>query len=324
MGSRSSWTGSFLSDQVTRNYTASSIMGSSWGGSATADAAASYASGAFGSTGFSATSDITDYSKYYSAEGAEALKSIGLDSSDYFQDFGGFSPLGGGGADAGWTFITAPGEISWSSGSQVERQTIFGSNTPPVIVGSRGMRDLTLSNALVEGFSRLKTVENDIIDLENLQNFSLNGAAGFVNVPVYQVWANSKKYGFADGADGGYFVIGSVSVKETMRDLDGNATRAYVDINFVQVPAYQVDSGRDQASSSQAGARSGLIEVSEAANQNVGTTSKSASGSKAPSTSGAGSTKSNTKKSGDGGSKIDIKPRDPRIDERILPPPVTT
>jgi hypothetical protein len=44
-----------------------------------------------------------------------------------------------------------------------------------------------------------------------------------------------------------------------MRDLKGNATRAYVDISLMQVPAYQVNSGRDQASAVTAGAKSGLI-----------------------------------------------------------------
>jgi hypothetical protein len=302
MASRSSWTGSFLSGEVTNNYNASSIMGSSWGGSATADATASYASGVFGNTGFSSTSKIADYSKYYSAEGAEAFKSLGLDTSSYFQDFGGFSPLGG----TGWTFITAPEEISWRSNSQVERQTIYGTNTPPVVVGSRGMRDLTISNALVEGFSRLRTVEDKIIDLENLQNFSLNGSAGFVNAPVYQVWANNKKYGFADGADGGYFVIESVSVKETMRDLDGNATRAYVDISFIQVPSYQVDSGRDQASSAQSGVKSALVDVPNQADRGLGgsgsSATRSTSGSTAPSRTGSGSTSSQTRNNGNSGS----------------------
>ena len=316
MASRASWTGSFLSDQVTNNYNAPSIMSGVWGGSATADAAASYASGTFGNTGFSSISEITDYSKYYSAEGQKALKELSaLDPSKYSLGNDFFTPSGGG---VGWTFVTAPDEISWSTNSQVERQTIFGTNTPPVVVGAKGMRDLTLSNALVEGFSRLRTVEDNIIDLENLQNFSLNGSAGFVNAPVYQVWANSKKYGFANGADGGYFVIESVSIKETMRDLEGNATRAFVDVKFVQVPSYQVDSGRDQASSSLAGARSGLTDVGSAADQNVGSTTSSTgstttnarSGSNAPKSSGAGSTsKSSTTK---------IKPVDPRVDSRIV------
>jgi hypothetical protein len=311
MASRPNWTGSFLSGDLTNNYNAPGIMSQTWGGSATADSTASYASGFFGSTGFSGTSDIVDYSEVYSAEGAEALKGLNLDSSEYFQSdvFSGAAAT-----STGWTFITTPDEISWSSNSQVERQTIFGTNTPPVVVGTRGMRDLTLSNALVEGFSRLRTVEDKVIDLENLQNFSLNGSAGFVNVPVYQVWANSKKYGFANGTDGGYFVIESVSVKETMRDLDGNATRAFVDVKLIQVPAYQVDSGRDQASSKLAASRSALVDVGTASNQGVGAsggtgTTNAISGAAGPSRSGSGSTSTP--------SNSNITPRDPRIDSKI-------
>ena len=103
-----------------------------------------------------------------------------------------FSPglnLAGGG---GWTFICAPEDISWDTSNAVQRIGIFGTNNPPVVSGSRGMRDLTLGNALVEGFIRNVTVENKISALENLLNYNLNASDGFVSVPVYQVWANQK------------------------------------------------------------------------------------------------------------------------------------
>jgi hypothetical protein len=40
-----------------------------------------------------------------------------------------------------------------------------------------------------------------------------------------------------------------------MRDLRGDATRAKVDISMIQVPEYQVGSGRDQANQSFTGAK---------------------------------------------------------------------
>jgi hypothetical protein len=148
-----------------------------------------------------------------------------------------------------WNFICTPEDISWNSEAQVERIPIFGTNQPPVTVGSRSMRDLTLSNALTEGFSRVKTVEAKVAKLESLMNFTLDTAGGYVKVPVYFVTANDKKYGFgADGKDGGYFVIKSVNVKEEMRDLKGDSTRSMVDVSFTQVPPYQIESGRDIAS----------------------------------------------------------------------------
>jgi hypothetical protein len=149
----------------------------------------------------------------------------------------------------GWTFITAPEDVSWDTANQASRIDIFGTNNPPVVAGSRGMRDLTLSNALVEGFVRNIAVEGKVAALENLMNYGLNTSDGFVSVPVYQVWANEKSYGGPEG----YFIIKDVKVKETMRDLKGNSTRAYVDVSFMQVPAYQVNSGRDQASQVTAG-----------------------------------------------------------------------
>jgi hypothetical protein len=166
----------------------------------------------------------------------------------------------------GWTFTTAPGSVSWSSNAKGSRVDVFGTNRPPVVSGTRGMRDLSLGDALIEGFSRNKTVEYKIQQLESLMNYSLNTQAGFVNVPVYQVKASDKSYGAGEGgSDGGYFIMTSVEVRETMRDLRGNSTRAKVDVSFVQVPAYQVDSGRDQASSKTPG---GLQQpVADAVNQ---------------------------------------------------------
>lgn len=149
-----------------------------------------------------------------------------------------------------WTFITAPEDVSWDTANQASRVDIFGTNNPPVVAGSRGMRDLTLGNALVEGFVRGVTVEGKVAALERLMNYSLNTSDGFVSVPVYKIWASEKTYGEASG---GYFIIKDVKVKETMRDLRGDSTRAYVDISFMQVPTYQVNTGRDQASTTTAG-----------------------------------------------------------------------
>jgi hypothetical protein len=167
---------------------------------------------------------------------------LGFDTSSFLSGFGGQQ-------QPAWTFITAPEDVSWDIANNAQRVDIFGTNNPPVIAGSRGMRDLTLSNSLVEGFIRNVTVEAKVAALEKLMEYSLNASDGFVSVPVYQVWANEKSY----GGPTGYFIIKDVKVKETMRDLTGNTTRAYVDVSLMQVPEYQVNSGRDQASTVTAG-----------------------------------------------------------------------
>ena len=187
-----------------------------------------------------------------------------------------------------WTFICAPEDISWDTSNAVQRIGIFGTNNPPVVSGSRGMRDLTLGNALVEGFIRNVTVEKKISALENLLNYKINASDGFVSIPVYQVWANQKAYG-----NSGYFIIKDVRVKESMRDLTGNATRATVDVSLIEVPEYQVNSGRDLASQTASAAKAALIDpkalrterqaVTNAAaqaqgNQSVGTPAKPAEG----------------------------------------------
>ncbi len=204
-------------------------------------------------------------------------------------------------SNATWSFICAPDEISWNSEAQVERVQIFGTNQPPVISGSKGMRDLTLSNALVEGFNRKKSVEDKISQLEALMNFSLDTTNSYVKVPVYRVSANSKRYGAGlDFKDGAYFVMKSVNVKETMRDIRGNTTRAMVDVSFVQVPPYQVNTGRDIASKAVRGQKSILSAVSDqvaalvkdrglirdAANQKAGGAATSSTSGSAPAPAG--------------------------------------
>jgi hypothetical protein len=218
-----------------------------------------------------------------------------------------------GGGSQGWTFITAPEDVSWEVNNGAQRIDIFGTNSPPVVSGTHGMRDLTLGNSLVEGFVRNVTVEGKIASLENLLDYKLNASDGFVSVPVYQVWANEKAYG------NGYYIIRDVRVKETMRDLRGDATRATVDVSFMEVPAYQVNSGRDLASKTAAAAKALALPdpkqlresqqeaaknaASAQANQGVGTAGKPAAGPGSAAKKAADST---------------LTPLDPRTDRPIV------
>ena len=195
---------------------------------------------------------IQDYSS------ASGISNVKFDTSAYDQlnnfdfskasvggvpDYGGdvlnSNPVSGSG-DA-WVFITAPGSVSWNVSSEVQRINIFGSNSPPVVASSRGMRDLTLSEALIEGFTLGKSVQKELDNLEALMDVEVNSKDGFVNVPVYNVMAGGKSYG--------KYVIEQIDVDEQMRDLQGRATRAMVGVTLKQVPAYQVNSGVDQAGS---------------------------------------------------------------------------
>ena len=175
----------------------------------------------------------------------------------------------------GWNFICAPEEISWTNSNAVNRVEMFGTNNPPAVSGTRGLREFSLNNALVEGFTRNKKVEAKVSALEDLLKYKSSLAGGFVNVPVYQVWANQKGYGGQ-----AYFLIKSVQVKEKMRDLAGDTTRAYVDVSFIEVPAFQVDSGIDQAPFSQQGSNSSLAKVSAATAQSNLVTAQAAAQTK--------------------------------------------
>ena len=152
----------------------------------------------------------------------------------------------------GWKFICPPEDISWETTFQADRIPIFGMNDAPVIGGSKSMRELTLSNAIVEGFTRGKTIEDKIILLENMMRMKMGKTqdnSNYVQIPVYKVFANDKIYGNGNTPyEKGFFIIKSVKVQEKMRDLAGKTTRALVDISLTQVPSYQVESGRDIAS----------------------------------------------------------------------------
>jgi len=175
----------------------------------------------------------------------------------------------GGARNPAWTFICAPEDISWDLANATNRIDMFGTNNPPVVAGTKGMRNLSIGNAVVEGFTRGVTVEYKVEALEQLMNYSLNTSDGFVSVPVYQFWANKKQYGGASPEEGGYFLIKDVKVTEKLRDLKGYTTRATVDISLIQVPKYQVNSGRDQASKTTAGVKSRFISQADQNNINA-------------------------------------------------------
>lgn len=150
-----------------------------------------------------------------------------------------------------WYFITAPQDVSWSKEGKVATADTYGTNTPYVLYGSTSLRKLTLSNAMLEGFSDRKTVEANIVALETCMNMVIQ--AGYTAPYCWKVYSGGKSYGT--------FIISSVKIKEVMRDLRGYATRAFADIELQQVPDYQVNSGRDLASKATLGGPSKQVKT---------------------------------------------------------------
>jgi len=148
-----------------------------------------------------------------------------------------------------WYFITAPQDVGWSKEGKVSTAETYGTNTPYVLYGSTGLRKLTLSNTLLEGFSDRRTVEANIVALETCMNMVIQ--AGYTAPYCWKVYSGGKNYGT--------FIITGVKVKELMRDLRGYAERATVDIELQQVPDYQVNSGRDLASRATLGGLSSAV-----------------------------------------------------------------
>lgn len=162
-----------------------------------------------------------------------------------------------------WYFITAPQDVSWSKEGRVGTADTYGTNTPYVLYGSTSLRKLTLSNAMLEGFSDRKTVEANIVALETCMNMVIQ--KGYTAPYCWKVYSGGKNYGT--------FILTGVKVKEVMRDLRGFATRAFVDLELQQVPDYQVNSGRDLASKATLGGVSKQVQTL-INSQNKDTTSK--------------------------------------------------
>ena len=193
---------------------------------------------------------------YFSSDGlSDVMNASFADGASILGGAGGF--LGGGGAGGGgltvenildpqtipsdWVFVTAPQDIGWEKQGAISTVDNFGTNSPYVIYSSTGMRKLNLGEALIEGFSAGKEVEDHIIKLESMMNMVMNGEAGYVSPYVWDLRAGDKSYG--------NFIIESLSIKEVMRNKKGRADRATASITLQQVPDFQINDGRDLATS---------------------------------------------------------------------------
>ena len=248
------WTRALTNGTVIPTYEAAGTMSNVWGNGAQAKAAASVFTQDLSTTGYTSAAEWTDFAGALSDDGADTASLFSLAPDSFNVD-------GVSGADItdgipqpspAWTFITAPQNISWSFNNATNRIDMFGTNNPPVVSGTKGMAELTLGDSLAEGFTRGLHVEAKMAALERLLDYSLNRDLGFVDVPVYQVNANDKRYGGADS----YYIIKDVKIEEQLRDLSGNITRGKVSVTLMQVPEFQVSNGRDLASKAEAGATS--------------------------------------------------------------------
>jgi uncharacterized membrane protein YgcG len=136
-----------------------------------------------------------------------------------------------------WYFITSPQQVSWNKNGRSNTIEPYGTNNPYLSYGTTGLRELSLGDSMVEGFSDGKVVEDNILNLEACMRMVLNSEDGYAAPYCWDVYAGGKKYGT--------YVIQSVSVQEEIRDTDGRASRAKVDLQLQEVAPYQVSSGID-------------------------------------------------------------------------------
>lgn len=144
-----------------------------------------------------------------------------------------------------WYFITAPEEVRIRKDSKAEEIATYGTNNPYLNYGTTKLRQLSLSNSMLEGFSNGKEVEGNITQLESCMRMIIDEGSGFTAPYCWNVFAGSKSYGT--------YIIKNVSIREKMRDMTGKATRAFVDISLQEVSPYQVTSGTDITSTAVVG-----------------------------------------------------------------------
>lgn len=136
-----------------------------------------------------------------------------------------------------WYFITPPQQVSWTKDSRTNVVDTYGTNNPYVHYGTTKLRSLRLGDAMVEGFSDGKVVEQNIIDLEACMRMVLDFDNGYTSPYLWHVYAGNKSYGT--------YVIETVSVNEQIRTAEGRASRATVDLSLQEVSPYQISTGID-------------------------------------------------------------------------------
>ena len=142
-------------------------------------------------------------------------------------------------------FITTPQDINWEKKSKHREVETYGSNSPYISYGNTGLRKLKLNDCLIEGFSDGKQIEDNVLALEACQLMVIS-PDGYTSPYCWNVYAGNKSYGT--------FVITNISIKETMRDMSGKATRAFADISLTEVSPSQVASGADITATAVTGA----------------------------------------------------------------------
>ncbi len=138
-----------------------------------------------------------------------------------------------------WDFICPPASVKWGKLGEVSTVAAYGTNTPVVVYSSTSMRQLSLSEVIVEGFTFNTQILSKIKDLERMMDMASFTTEGFVSPYVWNLRAGQTSYGL--------YIIASLDVEETLRNNKGESMRAIVTIQLQEIGAFQVNTGRDLA-----------------------------------------------------------------------------
>ena len=165
-----------------------------------------------------------------------------LENSSYESNSDGaleFSLVRVGDASIVWKFICAPTSVKWAKTGETSTVAAYGTNQPVLVYSSTSLRQLSLTDVIVEGFIYKKQILDLIKDLENMMNMVADADEGFTSPYIWSLKAGASSYGL--------YIITALDVEETLRDAKGRATRATIGIQFQEVGNFQIDNGRDLA-----------------------------------------------------------------------------
>lgn len=139
-----------------------------------------------------------------------------------------------------WEFICPPNSVKWGKTGETSTVSAYGTNTPVVVYSSTSMRQLSVSEVIVEGYTFKSQILSKLKDLERMMDMVTESSEGFVSPYIWNFRASGTSYGL--------YLITSLEVEELIRNEKGEATRAVISLQLQEVGAFQVNTGRDLAS----------------------------------------------------------------------------
>lgn len=142
-----------------------------------------------------------------------------------------------------WKFISAPGSISWGKTANFSEEDSWATAEKTLTYGGTSMKKLSLGEILIEGLSTRMDISPTVANLEKLLNPVQY--KNHIAPLVYELICKTKNDLTKTARSYGYYVITDLSIEEQMRDKRGRPLRVKANLGLLEVPKYQINTGRD-------------------------------------------------------------------------------